>query len=302
MTASTELIHSPDFWFSDGTVIIRAQNTLYRVYGGFLASRSKVFHDTFSVPQPLATQEGIDTIGGCHVLYLHDKAKDFTFFLRVLHSGPSYKTCPVSNFVELKSILRLSDKYDVPTLQRSMITILSDLYPNTLDKWAGREAPPGYSAEEHDHLSVLNLAVEMDIRPILPVIMYDVCTHYDLAHLVGAAIKNAEYRRRCILGYSRLQLAQRRALSYLKPVDGQEECDTDVDCNAERFRWMGFELDGDHFDPLTDDNLDSWKHLALCATCLEAAQKKYRDARQKLWDELPTVFELGSWDKLLAVA
>ena len=70
MDTPTGLMRSPAFWFADGTVVIQVENTLYRVYRGLLGSRSMVFHDTFSVPQP--AEEGM-AIEGCPLVQLHDK-------------------------------------------------------------------------------------------------------------------------------------------------------------------------------------------------------------------------------------
>lgn len=93
MDVPAELVRSTEFWFEDGTVVLRVENTLYRVYRGLLASRSTVFHDTFSIPQPAEEREEID---GCPVLQLHDKEEDFTWFLKAFHHRgsqlvPSYR-------------------------------------------------------------------------------------------------------------------------------------------------------------------------------------------------------------------
>jgi hypothetical protein len=84
MDTSAELVRSPDFWFEDGTVVLQVETTLFRVYRGLLASRSTVFCDTFSIPQPPESER--NEIEGCPVVELHDKAKDFVRFLKALHN------------------------------------------------------------------------------------------------------------------------------------------------------------------------------------------------------------------------
>lgn len=82
MDVPPELFRSTEFWFDDGTVVLQVENTLYRVYRGLLSSRSTVFHDTFSIPQPVEERTEIE---GCPVVQLHDRSKDFTRFLKALH-------------------------------------------------------------------------------------------------------------------------------------------------------------------------------------------------------------------------
>ncbi|KAJ7167231.1 hypothetical protein C8R43DRAFT_984555 [Mycena crocata] len=43
---------STDVWFDDGTVILQAEQTLFRVYRGVLAAQSTIFRDMFSISQP----------------------------------------------------------------------------------------------------------------------------------------------------------------------------------------------------------------------------------------------------------
>jgi hypothetical protein len=79
--------HSPDVWFQDGNIIIRAESTLFRVYGGMLSAQSTVFADMFSAPaQPGGGQELLD---GCPVVDVHDRAADMCCLLRAMHD-PQY--------------------------------------------------------------------------------------------------------------------------------------------------------------------------------------------------------------------
>ncbi|KAJ7825171.1 hypothetical protein B0H13DRAFT_2122722 [Mycena leptocephala] len=236
------------------TVVLQVQNTLYHVY-------LVVFRDTFSIPQPSAESEK-NGIEGCPVVQLHDKAEYFTRFMKAIHDYGNYKTCPASNFTELDSILRLSDKYDVSILRDIMISVLSDLDPNSLDKWNERKRPPlaGYSSYYADHVRVLNLAVKLDIRAIQPV---------------------------------RPELLARE--------EEEDECATTDSCDAERLRWMGCDLQNEVMNPLANHNKNSWqgKNFAGCLLCLEGAKERYQAGRKKSWDDLPSIFDLGTGKDLL---
>lgn len=78
---SDETTRTEDLWFHDGNLILKAENTLFRVYSGFLAARSSVFRDMFSFPPP---EEGNAKLDGCHIVVLYDSAEDLTYFLRAI--------------------------------------------------------------------------------------------------------------------------------------------------------------------------------------------------------------------------
>ncbi|KAJ7162447.1 hypothetical protein C8R46DRAFT_1000449 [Mycena filopes] len=305
MDLNPDPIRSADFWFDDGTIVLQAGPTIYRVYRGLLASRSTVFHDTFSIPQP---PEETNLIEGCPVVQLHDTSKDLTYFLKALHNHSSYKTCPVANIYELSSVLRLSDKYDVPTLRATMISILSDVYPTTLTAWDARSTPPGYTVRRSHHVAALNLALKMNIRPILPIVMYSICVHVGVAEIIARKppnelrIADADYKIKCAEGWPKLVAVGRKELDYLRRDEDldEEDCEDIAACDAERFRWLGFELDEDRDDPLTDSNADAWSHFKLCAKCHSTAKERWTAARKELWDDLPRIFGLGTWKELLA--
>lgn len=86
----------PDLWFSDGSVVLRAESTCFRVHKSQLSRQSLFFRDLFSLPQPGAMVEkesdaswgGCDgTLDGCPVLLLHDSADDVVNLLHALYDG-----------------------------------------------------------------------------------------------------------------------------------------------------------------------------------------------------------------------
>lgn len=67
-------------WFEHGNLILRVENSLFRVSKGLLAAHSSVFWHMLSFPQT-DKEERID---GCPVVRLHDSAADVTCFLRAI--------------------------------------------------------------------------------------------------------------------------------------------------------------------------------------------------------------------------
>ena len=83
-----QLVKHPDFWFSDGSVILRAQSTLFRVHTSLLCRKSAFFRDLFSLPQPTAPDREERRLDGCLVLDLHDPPEDVANLIKVVYDGP----------------------------------------------------------------------------------------------------------------------------------------------------------------------------------------------------------------------
>jgi hypothetical protein len=69
-----------ELWFADGTLIVQAGKSLFRVYGGILARESPIFHDMLAIPQP----NDAETMDGCNVVRLTDDAWDLKCFLKAI--------------------------------------------------------------------------------------------------------------------------------------------------------------------------------------------------------------------------
>jgi hypothetical protein len=78
---TVEPTRAKDLWFDDGSLILKAKGTLFRIYGGFLAARSSVFRDMLSFPPP---KEGNATLDGCPIVFVYDSPDDLAHFLRAI--------------------------------------------------------------------------------------------------------------------------------------------------------------------------------------------------------------------------
>jgi hypothetical protein len=95
------VLRHPDLWFSDGSVVLKAENTIFRVHISQLGRRSLFFRDLFSLPQPANDTVGFDgTFDGCPLLVLHDSAEDLSNLLKALYDGGPYV---IFNSVALKA-------------------------------------------------------------------------------------------------------------------------------------------------------------------------------------------------------
>lgn len=85
------LSRHPDLWFSDGSVVLKAESTSFRVHTSQLMRRSAFFRDLFSLPRPGKDAVELDgTYDGCPLLVLHDSAEDLSNLLKALYDGGPY--------------------------------------------------------------------------------------------------------------------------------------------------------------------------------------------------------------------
>ena len=81
VSAEGEVSICKDLWYPDGTVVLQAESTVYRVYSGMLSQYSPVFRGLFDIPQP-HVQEVYD---GTPLVKLSDTARDIYNFLKTIH-------------------------------------------------------------------------------------------------------------------------------------------------------------------------------------------------------------------------
>lgn len=181
------LIKHVDLWFSDGSVVLQAESTLFRVHQSQLARRSVVFSDMFTLPQPVVTTSHAtfaeESHEGCPVVRLHDSEKDVANLLLALYDGPTFGDNDPDDFAIVSGILRLSTKYAMDSLRSKAIVHLNIAWPTSLKGWDLREdkahACDLASSTEHASLypspiDIINLARETNVPSLLPAAFYDI--------------------------------------------------------------------------------------------------------------------------------
>lgn len=73
---------SSAFWYDEGNVVLRVNDTLFRIHRGVLHTHSVVFQDTFKMPQP----EGEPLLEGCQVVpMMGDAVEDWENILMFMY-------------------------------------------------------------------------------------------------------------------------------------------------------------------------------------------------------------------------
>ncbi|KAH7885812.1 hypothetical protein F5I97DRAFT_1808537 [Phlebopus sp. FC_14] len=192
-----------DLWFSDGSIVLRAEDTLFRVHKSLLARHSGFFHDLFTLPQlvedvaspPSCQSTSLTTVvgatgdvEGCPVLRLHDAAEDVANLLTALVDGPNFGNNDPADFQVVSGILRLATKYVVDSLREKALDHLALAWPTTLKGWDTREdiarfgeLQDGSSAMTSIYpspIAVINLAREVNAPALLPSAFYDLSRYH----------------------------------------------------------------------------------------------------------------------------
>ncbi|KAI0784299.1 hypothetical protein C8Q75DRAFT_810354 [Abortiporus biennis] len=134
------ITHSDEWWFWDGTIVVIAEDTAYRVHKGVLSLHSEVFKDMFQIGQ----QSSAETFEDCPMVHVSDTASDFSLILKIIYFGG--QTC----YLEKDSVLELSTiqtmfvlgrKYNIPYIHRDALRRLHIYFPTTLREWDSEQSP-----------------------------------------------------------------------------------------------------------------------------------------------------------------
>ncbi|KAI0753681.1 hypothetical protein C8Q74DRAFT_330261 [Fomes fomentarius] len=182
-----------EFWFYDGNIILVADNVKFRVYKGLLASRSGVFRDMFSLPQPSSpTCTSIDKETGCPFTVLDDSPDTFRHILRVCMPPSKSSLFEVQHpsFETIWACIHLGDKYDMSHIYEQAHGYLKHYFPSEFSRWNQLRVtmrPPGF--RKSDAIGVVNLALgKLGDCTILPVALL-ACTTLDGKLLVEGVFR-----------------------------------------------------------------------------------------------------------------
>ncbi|KAJ7604130.1 hypothetical protein FB45DRAFT_1013709 [Roridomyces roridus] len=273
----------PELWFDDGSIVIQAENTQFRVHRSILAARSPVFKDMLSFPQP--PDAGSESAEGCPLVRLHDSSAEVAVFLKAIFDSA------LTEFETVVGVLRLSHKYNVEYLRRRALIHLSSAFSTTLSRW-DKILARAHSDEP------LARALSMELNSwAMPRVGTLFAVLMPLVREVGAV---------WILPHLFYYLSsQFRNLSdeIFKiwtniGIDGSPK-----ECAQARLWAIDHTVEMTRTFPSVP--LEVWReadwHLLeerVCWNCLIALREKHRAARQAFWDKLPGTYGLPPWEEL----
>ncbi|KAF7292592.1 BTB domain-containing protein [Mycena indigotica] len=291
-----------ELWFTDGTLVIKAGDSLFRVYGGLLAKASPVFESMLEFPQP----EGDELVEGCPVVELQDTAEETRCFLKALLDYRFFLPPPQrTHWRTLCGVLRLSKKYDVEELSMRALEHLATAFVMELDEYPGN---PTFDIDCMGLTALITLGRQLSIHWFLPTAYYQLCSIAQVADIVSGVQQGTECLELpmsdkviCAREYVNMRLSAGSQISdFLWEPAKIPGCRQPSRCGESRTclrrQVESWRLKGTF--PLTLWECTDWIRLAVCDTCLAALKLTHADALRDFWRGLPERFELESWGAL----
>ncbi|KAJ8702276.1 hypothetical protein PTI98_001011 [Pleurotus ostreatus] len=160
-SSDSTVTHSHDsrFWFGDGDIVFRVQDSLFKVHRSKLRC-STVLWDMFELPQPAQ----VDNVDGCPLVVMAgDTAKDWSTVFRWMYDPAGFAT-QAGVFDVLAGALRVATKYDMPALREAAIQGLQFRWPLS---------PASMTLNAFSNAAeAISLARECDVPSIRPAAFY----------------------------------------------------------------------------------------------------------------------------------
>ncbi|KAG2121097.1 hypothetical protein DEU56DRAFT_746871, partial [Suillus clintonianus] len=292
--------HPNDLWYHDGSVVLKAGDRFFRVHQSVLSQKSSVFATLLLQSQA----ENTETYEECLMVTLDDDAEELRQLLLTIYEL-SYFEDNAQNFLYLGPILRLSTKYKVERLRALALQRLKRGVPSTLAAFDDPKHQDDRKNAQRNALAVINLARESNCLELLP------CAYYYCSRLPTSTILEGNARgvvialpdiTACILGKDQLLDIQRRKThSFLfsfpraEILDGScRKCGEKIELFLQYFQCQDFKT------PCTFEQFTDWEKIGACKGCASSYQNKHKKGRQDAWAELPKIFGLESWEKILS--
>ncbi|KAJ7686531.1 hypothetical protein B0H17DRAFT_714011 [Mycena rosella] len=298
---------SKTIWYKDGSVVLQAQNTQFRVHWGVLSLHSSFFRDMQDVPQP-PEQESVE---GCPLIEVSDTVSDLENLLNALYNPLFNKESLPFNMVA--SIVRLGRKYDFKELLDTAIDRLTRLYPSTLAEFhSPPKSPSLITLEKGLQFEVINLATENGIFSILPCAYYRVIEQYStnqapifngIARTDGTITLSAADQTVCILAHAKMLVAQFQPgntlgwCPILNPATIDEQgCTDPATCRRMKDRlFRAVAVPPKLWALASGFTVDKWK---FCPGCTQSTKDQITTGQMNMWESLPSFFDLPPWADL----
>ena len=208
----------------------------------------------------------------------------------------------------MAGILRLSTKYEIPYLRQRALRHLDTVMPcNTLQDFDARMNNRTIPPTTDLVYFIADLVHEMDLPWLLPTVLC-ICTMSFGEFATGYIYKgerrwlNSSQQVACIKALKPLLNWYRKnflSFLYWTNVDG---CKSSAKCNEGRLIIVGecasyeINLSLGSFSDVFEQDIPIRK--AVCTTCFIASRNAHSAAREALWEALPGLFDLPSWETL----
>jgi hypothetical protein len=298
---------STKVWYDDGTVILKAGSTMFRVYKGILASRSPVFQDMFLKAQPDTTSSDDE----CPSIELQDDPKTLELFLLILHDFRFTETHPLG-FRDAVQVVLLSNKYCADVVEQWAIRYIHKPYGATkLVHYLSLAKSKERNLDGSDHVTVINIARLCNRKYLLPLAFYLAATTLTLDEIY-MGVKNRsgglttfdDRNDAKICAEGKLRMAHTFHLSSFLLFGrlGGKGCKCYGNWASKSVeRWLPVGEPKSEEDlrldlAITIKNINAFTMTSrtFCGACVLSFMY---DKQQLIWDSIPGLFGLDPWEK-----
>ncbi|KAJ7132457.1 hypothetical protein C8R44DRAFT_698920 [Mycena epipterygia] len=304
VTPAVERLKRTDrLWFEDGGVIIRAENTIFRVYREVLVRHSLAFRHLFQDSCPDEVMEG------CPLLRLTDAANDMSYFLAALFEYGLFDPYPARTTLSiLYGVLRLSHKYQVDILFKRALKHFSARYYTSFADWRARKSTLSWQ-HKGDYIPILSGSTGVcrldDPYGSLPALPGPKGrTDYPRSSFRRVHSQTRPFPPDFRLESLRISTG-RRDIPNVGLFVGARTCKNPHSCTMHRFRLHAIadrkrRADTEHLLPFDIWTKEDFKVCAkvICSMCMSAIQDSHQRALESLWEKLPGLCGLPGWEEL----
>ncbi|KAJ7472850.1 hypothetical protein FB451DRAFT_1558974 [Mycena latifolia] len=300
-----EIVRS-EIWHPDGSVVLQAGDTQFRIHWSFLSRHSSFFRDMQGLPQP-PDQPSVE---GCPVVELSDRVEDVEYVLETLYN-PLFFAQQTLPLPVIASHIRLGRKYDFKDILQSVVERLTHENPTSLEEYdalnmpeTGSYMPTRVTGFRGFNFDLVTLARENNLFSVLPCAYYRALWRPQTEIFDGITQRDGSIatlspidQRLLSLGRAAILRAQWDVGYTLGWVqDAEEDCANVSACRRKKSSF--FHQQVVKGDVIALHPVSSIDRFGLCQDCMKGAKKKMAAGRRKMWESLPTFFELPAWDEL----
>ncbi|KAI0642599.1 hypothetical protein C8Q79DRAFT_916877 [Trametes meyenii] len=288
-----------EFWFHDGSLVIVAGGTAFKIYKHLFASQSTIVADMLVATDP----QVVEIFDGCPVVQLSDSSHDLRHLLRILipsskrriHLRENASGC---SFNQLASLVRMAHKYCIEDVEQQAISCLKLYFTQDFDEWEKGQGLFGMVQNPSRGIGALHLAQLTQNRDMYPVALYTCAlAQGDIVEGWRREDGTVEYLSledlaKCIRGYGKLCTEAARLPARVFDTEPPDTCTTPEECEGliqdlchEAECWFPQCLD------LLHNSTEMINETKMCGKCKALLHERDKDERRKLWDWLTFIFD-----------
>ncbi|KLO07725.1 hypothetical protein SCHPADRAFT_945017 [Schizopora paradoxa] len=300
-------------WFEDGNIVLASDVHLYCVHRGVLARNSTVFKDMLELPNVGdASNNEMETAvredsweGKPLVRMVGDGDEDVYHLLMTLYDIEFYSSHRPTTLPIILSLIRMSTKYNFSGIRNAVTTHLEHVYPNDLCVMEDRNFSllfEDFNAVPDDFdLQLLVAALKYDMKSVLPM-LYLECSTTSLDTILKAS-ERLEIEKQHI---ERILHGRERMIEYsyqygIKRFAPKRQCSSSI-CSSARLELLHKYVVKLPHNPiqalLRNDDVAILDELreSICKACSKAISATLDDFRLEIWDSIPKLYGLGTWE------